>query len=552
METVKNIFFRRTLWVVFFMTVTTAFLAWIFYGQKANFNWDEALHVRAIYIMHRDIEKQDWPIFWSHTLIQDYYPFLQSWIMAVPSVLFGFSILNIRIYSLFWYLLTGFLVFINARKLGEEIGIPKIQAVLAGYLSLFFFIFSPLFLYFASLGMMEMMGTSLILLILTVYFWVRKVNRPVSYLIISLGLFLLLVFKYNYGVFLGAIIALEGFFSFVFIKKRDKTILSHLLIFLPFILLTLAWLYYPVNGAEEPKPQRFLKVITNRRPFTEGMADRLTYLLFYPRAIIYVYSASPPIGAFFLLSLIISLRWWKKLRARVMLFTVWANLISATIATWNMQERYIFIILPLAFILSGVNGIFIYNFLKKQLGRKLYLRISGAILLLPLAVILGKDFLKLPNYVYSVASYTTKSAVYNQPDYTDQYFKYDLSKWPKILPKPPFEKPADVVDWVIANVDLSKPVELVGWSTELAPDYFNLNFDIARETGKYQKSDLYSHYYVTIEVLSGSRFNTWDYVSHNAYLEYYINQVKADPSLFKVREKLFTELGVKASIYGRE
>lgn len=552
METVKNIFLKRPLWVVFFMAVTTAFLAWIFYGQKANFNWDEALHMHSIYSLQLDIKSGSWARFWQNTLGQDYYPFLQSWIMSIPVLLFGFSLEKMRIYSLFWYVFFGFLIFINTRKAGEELKLQKNQAVGAGYLSLAFFFLSPLFLHFASLSMKEMMGAALILLFLTTYFQGRQKKSALLYLFISLELFLLLMFKYNYGVFVAGVIAVEGLFSFIFIKKREKTILSHLLIFLPFILLTLVWLYYPVNGLEEPKPQRFIKVISNKVPFNEGMTDRLGSLLFYPRAILYMYAFSPLVGAFFLGILILSLRWWKNLRVRVLLVGIWANLISAGMAIWNMQERYIFIILPFIFILAGINGIFIFNFLKKQIGGKLYLRIATVVFLLPVVFILLKDLIDLPNYVYTVASYTTKSAVYNQPDYLDQYFKYDRTKWPKMLPAQPFEKPSEVIDWVVANVDLSKPYQVMGQSTELAPDYVYLFLTLAKEKGNFKRGERFSFYQVFIEILPYSRFNTWDYQRINSYMEYYIYQVKADPGLIKVREKLFTELGVKVSIYGRE
>ena len=536
----------RVILPVLISSLVVAFFVWLLYIRLNNLNWDEAFHLYWTYQIYDSLKMGDFANFWNVTLQETFYPPFQSWVLSIPALMFGFSIVKVRIYWLFWLVLSSILIFIVTKKISRSLVMSDNESTISGYGAVFFLLTSPMVLFMSSMAMKEMMGMGIFLIIILTYFIARERRNPLLFLLVSLELFIAIMAKYNYGVLLTMILGLETAVTFIFCKKRLETILTGVLMFLPFLLLTLGWIFWPEN-----KLERFLGVLQNSNPVSAGMSDTIGYLLFYPRAIIYMYSFTPLIGIFLLLSIFLSFLYIKNFRVRVLLIGVIINITLATYSLWNEQERYIFPVIQFLFILGGITlGLILFR-VRKISGEKSYKLVQLGLFFLFL-VIFAKDIISLPSYVYSVGAYTARSPVFNQTDYKDLFYEYNVSKWPKKLPEGEFSKPSEVLKWVTSNVDLSKPVQVVGQAAELAPDYFNLEFSIHKRSGEYPKIEGYSYFFVTLEILPNSKFYGWDYKKFNSYVETYIKQVQEDKSLTLLKEKMFDELGVRVKIYGKK
>src|SRR3972149_3672466 len=226
-----------TLTGVILVSVIVALLVAKTYIPKANVGWDEASQTHVAYRIYDSARAKSVLTFLKVTLSQVYYPPLQSWSYGLPLLPFGFSIEKARILGLFWLVFGGLVIFILGRQLGEKRG------KLVGLLSLFFFLSSPMVLFF------------------------------------------------------------EAAVSFLFAKNRREIFFYHLALFAPFLLLLGFWLFFPYN-----KLSSYISIVTSPVGFqTRGMTDFWGVLLFYPRAIILMYSSSPILGIFLLFSFLISL-----------------------------------------------------------------------------------------------------------------------------------------------------------------------------------------------------------------------------------------------------
>lgn len=514
------------------------------YIPKASVGWDEANHIWVSYRLSESLQEKNLLSFLKITFNQPHYPPLQSWFLGMPLALFGFSIEKARLWGLFWFVLGGLLIFVLGERLGGDKG------KLTGVISLFFFLSSPIVLFFSSLAMKEMMGAALSLLVVLSYFHARKVNTPFSYLLVGLMLFVLTMTKYNYGFLMMIVIFLEMIISFFLAKKRQMVALSHLPLFVSFFILFGFWLLVPYNRIPLFL-ETFAGNFSDRFIYTQGLADFWGYFLFYPRAIVLMYSSSILVGIFLLISFVWAIRYFRDFRIRFLWLAVAVNLLLGNIYTQNMQERYIFTSVSFLFVLGGFVG---SNFLAKLLAFPKRSWVWGAVLGFWLLVS-GKilfDLGHLPSFVYSVGAYTLKSPVFNQTDFQDKnlWFNYDLSSWPKTLATGSYEKPKDVLEFVASSVDLAKPVEVVGFANEFSPPLFDLIFALHKQKREFVSLP-YSSFMVTLEIFPTSRFYTRDYQLMNSWQIEKIKAIKVDPSLTLVKRKEFKELGVEVTIWGR-
>lgn len=511
------------------------------YISKALVGWDEAVHIYSAYRIYHSFQKRDLILFLKATVGQIHYPPFQSWVYGFPLLLSGFSIEKARIVGLFWFIFGAVLVFL----MGEDLG--KKHGKLAGSLSLFFYLTSPMILLFSALVMKELIGGVVSLLVIFVYFKAKTKKTRFSYFLVSLVLFTLTMTKYNYGLHIAAVIFLEELLEF-FLQKKLRVFFSHLvLIFLPFSLFLGMWIFRPYNNLPF-----FLGVIANKGILTKGMTNLWGILLFYPLAIVYMYSATEILGIFLLTSFGLCLLYFKDFRIRTIWLVVALNLFLGIIYNWNMQERYFLTCVPFLFLLGSFVFVNLWpKFL--TLAKKPFFSgvIIGFCFLAGIKILV--DLVHLPNYIFSMAAYTLKMPAFNQTDYDNKklWFNYQKTSWPKQLPPGSYEKPLDLVEFVASSIDLTKPVKIIGYANEFSPDYFDLVFAFHRE-----KKDLvflpYSSFLVTLEYFPTSRFGTRDDQRTKPDQIKEIRKTEKDKSLNLLAKKNFEDLDIKVLVYGKK
>jgi len=540
----------KCLLIVFISSLLVSIFISFAYIPKANLTWDEAESVYWTYRIFDSLKKGDANLFWQATADQIHYPFFQSWVFGPLLLLANYSLEKLRIAFLILYILSSVLIYLIGKSLIKK------NSELVGITASFLFITSPVVIFYSGLFMKEMMGVFLTLLVVFLFFTAKKYKKNILFLLTGILLLLLSLTKYNYGMLIAGILVIEGGIEFILSNDRRKTFFSFLLIFLPFIIGILFWVFSP-NSKITDKPQFIIKILTDPAPPREkGSEDLARSLIYYPWSILETYSFSIIIGVFLLISYAFSLFYLKDFRIRLFFMGISINILLGISHFPNMQVRYIITAIPFLFILSGFLFSFIWDkyLLIKKRGFKFGI-ILGVFIILAVRIVW--DFVSLPNFIYPFGAFSA-GPIFNHTDYKDMndfdrgIFILDKSSWPKKVPSGKIEKPSLVVDFVSSNLDFGKPLEVIyGFANEFSPGAFNLAFEIKKNEGKW-KSLSYSSFVVTIEIFTDSKFFTNDYTFHNVWQTGEIRKVEKDPNLFLVAGKKFNELKVEAKVYGRK
>jgi len=505
------------------------------YQPRANVAWDEALYTMAGYRISAAVRSGDLSAAWRETREQFAYPPLPSWILAVAQLPVEYSVEATRRVNLGWFMLGAVLI----HALGTRVGGRR-----SGVLSALLYLSSPLVLVHATLALREMMGATLSLLTMLLYFRARARDVPGAYACTALGLLAVTMTKYNYGVLLLAAIAIEEVIGFLAATRtqRARRLVLDAWLFVPVMAVLGWWIFLPAN-----KLQAFVDVLSNRWTVTAGLTDWRGVVLFYPRAIVLMYSASAVIGVLLLLGFVAALRSWRDFRIRTLWMIVALNVLLGVTHDANLQERFVFTAMPFLFVVAADALV--------RLAAAAWLRAApewlvglSAMAVTVLAIKLLIDLGGLPGYVYAVGAYSLKSPTFNQLDYTDTWFNYDTASWPREVPAPSSQRPADVVAYVADAVDVSKPVRIVGFANELPPDSFALEFARRRDRGRVAHLPD-AAFVVTIEVSPASRYYTRDYRMFNVRQLAEITQIRADPTLAMIQQRAFDELGMQVAVY---
>lgn len=527
------------MFLVFIISSLVAFGIARLYIPVAYVGWDESVFLYWAYKIYSALRLNNFSDFWQITRMQFEYPPLQSWAIGIPLLPFGFTIEGARIVGLCWFVAGSLLIW----AIGSIFDRGKHKII--GIISALLFMTSPLVILYAGLAFKELMGATLTLAVLLVYFLARKTGRVLYYLAGSIMLIFLCMTKYNYGAILVIAILIEASIEFITGKKRKAVVVNHLIMFLPAATCMFWWVFYPVNRF----PQ-FLYILQNPGtiyPMLE-LKDSWGYVIYYPYAVLLMSGVSILIGGMLLVALFLAIFHLRDTRIRTLWILFILNIVLGEMHHGNMQERYLITTLPALFIIGSYIAVDLYTYVKKSL--------KSGIAVSVLAVVLGSagvkvayDVWHLPQYVYAVGSFTHKSALFNQKTIIDRWFYYDDSQWAKrVWPEMMKERPQDVADYVTSHVDVRKPVNVVGRANELPPNFFTLEFALSRESNAYPKLP-YPSYVVTIEILPHSIYDTNNFHWFNAYLIPEIRQVERDPSLTLLSSKMFSELGVSVHIY---
>lgn len=515
--------------LVLFLSTVIALVINQLFVPRALVLWDESVYLMWTYHLYEALGSADAQAIWQTTLHQYLYPPLQSWVLSIPLLFVGFSIESARTVGLFWFILGTVLTYL----LGSHMG--KIPRTTIGLVAALLFMSSPMIIFFSSLALKEVAGASLTILVILSYIRARTSNRVTSYITSGMCLFILFMTKYNFAAIPAIAILIEYIVESFRHKKDVKTMaIRHIAFASPFLIGIVWWV--TLQGKRILEYGQWVR-------YTEGLSDVWGYVLYYPRTIIFMYSASEFIGIFLLAAYILALCNLSDFRIRILWLTITVNLlyVGLYLTFWinNVQDRYIFTVVPLWFVLGATIAIDFYKRLMKPL------RIS---ILVIFVCIFAFDALSLPKNIYALGAYTLKSPIFNQLDYKDQWFNYDKKSWPHKLAESHDEHPRDVVEFVASSIDLTKPIRIVGTANELAPDYFALTFADYKKRGAFPK-ELYASYVITIEVLPISRLYNHDFLLMNAWKINEIRDVEQNQLLQLKTKKQFQELGVEVGIY---
>jgi 4-amino-4-deoxy-L-arabinose transferase-like glycosyltransferase len=512
--------------------------------------WDEAHNSYYGYLMFRALKSFDLNSVWSLVKEQVFYPPLQSVLIAFFSLLFGFSIQNIRVLSLIALPLITLLLFQHTKLLSK-----KHHQFLAVSCTLLL-LTSPMILFFSCVGLKEALGVFLTLLSFQLFFSNRSLF---STLACGISLFALFMLKYNYGLLLLGVFAME---FLLFQRKQIKkgsfwAFIS--CIFLPSVLGMFVWSHLGPGNAEI-----IINYLKNPWAFTLSASNTLGHLLFIPLSLVSSYFLSPILALFLFLGLLYTLKEelsFKKicsenlktsvLRVHTLLFL--SNAFSLTFHFGNQQERFLITSFP-SFILIGSYG-FLSLFKKLSSSFKSKPAIIGLCLSLIIFInlILLKELTSLGQLVRQVGSRQMMSAVFNQADYQDSLFTFNRRQWSKVILNDNQPSTTEVMNYIFNKLNVSKPIKIIGAFNELSPLLFKLYQEMLKDKRPMitNQKKMAAEYLVALEVLPESPFYTHDYLSANAWQLEQIKEVKNDQSLSIEGQRWYKTLGLKVNIFSR-
>lgn len=517
--------------IIIWITIITLLVAValkLFIIPYALVTWDEAGFLMTGYESYAALKSGDITRAIQLASYRFMYPPLQPLVLSALSLPFGYTIETVRTLSLLWFILSGILTYI----LGSMLDAKRGRVI--GFAASLLFVVSPMMMFLGSTTYKEMMGV--VFTLLTVVLYVRAFRKKTvwNYLSVSAGLVGLFFVKYQYIVIVVAAMVLEFVIEMIRDRHRARTLLAHLIMFLPLLIVMEIWVFYPFD-----RLALFINFLTNRSfQYTTGSLTPLGFLLYVPNIIYAIYSISPVIGAALLATLVLSVAFLKQKEIRFLWLLVMINSVLVTIHVENIQSRYIATSVPFLFILCG------YFLMRKPIRKYPAAITMGSVALIVILI----DVCKFPYNVYAVGTISGTSVAFNQRDYKDTWYNYDKRTWPRAAPWDAKENPSDVVAFVTNTVDATKPIDIVGASSNFSPDYFYLALAQKRASGT-NTPLAHGLYVVTLEILPDSRFNTKDHQIVTAGSIVEVRKRQQDPNLVLYHERLFDELGLRVKIF---
>lgn len=513
----------------------------------ANVLWDEGEFLLQTYYVSSAIQEgriTELPIVLYN---QFQYPPLQSIILGIPLGLIGFSVTNARYISLMFPILSTLLLIFLSIIAGKSM--KKTNNTFPYFVSIFscfLFLSSPIILYNNSVILKETFCTTLILFSVLLYFQARKHHTPLFYILTGLSITLLFFSKYPNAIFLLLVFGLETLISLIKEKQKTKHLLYHSIIVLIPLVFGTIWVMFP-----EQRITEFIRLMKNDSFDQTGGRSLLTYILFYPKGIIYYYGYSIVTGWFLLIGFIGSILLTKKMEIRVLFLSFTIPFLLYAQHITNVQDRYLAPFFPFLCILVSIFYIWLWykawNF--SSLTRWISIIMVGTFV--AACIVTTPTFLLR---VYNVGTKAILAIAFNQPDVNAAWFDYDTSTWGKTYPWNAKETPQDILQFITNHVDPSKPIYLKGRATEISPPYFYLMMNQYKhdEIKTMQKEQLpYTEYFITLEVLPTSRHYTEEYRRINEWVQWEAQSIKNDQSLTHIISKQFQDLGIHIGIYAR-
>lgn len=327
------------------------------------FDNDEAEHAVDGWQIYHSLVRLNFGRLVSTMANQAFYPFVNSFFVAIAYLFGGASVVSSRMPSVFCFALTvlglGWLTFKIAQQ-QENTPNPAERwffwtgAMLAVSLA----IASPIFVTNAVLCMLEMTGTMFAILLMLVGTHIDSLCHQRSRLMgIAIAAFVVMVIvltKYSFGLFYApALLAALG--TATRVGKWGRRVWLEIAVVLAiYMAILLLWI-----------------LVTDRATMWRFFTGHPSYVdfwsvenfLYYPMSWLNQYSAKKPVGLISLtLAAIGAVRYWKHLAVRVAVWSVLAATAVLTVSTTNSQ-RHILVIAPAIWMLAGLGFVKILQWL---------------------------------------------------------------------------------------------------------------------------------------------------------------------------------------------
>lgn len=537
----KSLSMARTLpLVAVFITVVSAtFVAgWLI--PYAEVLWDESVFLLWNWRIYYAIATGNIPALSAATFWQFDYPPLQSYAVGILLQPFQFTVINARLIHLIFFIGSSLFIYLLGNKVGKDILRTKPGAHATAALSLFFFAFSPIILYLSSVLLKELPATFMGLITIYFYIYARDRKKVILYVIPAVTLAGLFFTKYQYAIFYTLAFGIETIITLLTTKNRKLIIFAHVLLITPLATSFLIWVVWTNRFSY------FLsRMLNNALDYSGGLADPITYILFYPKGIMYLYSFSPILGFSILITGIAGVVFRKHYSLRIGMIAFLVNVILLAQHTMNVQERYLVTTIPYFFISASCLIVKILNRVSRMnriVKTSMYAVISG-ILILSVS-----DLFMLPSRIYAIGSIALKGMAFTQTDYNDTWFNYKRDTWSVRPPWQSHERSGDIAQFIAENVDPAVPFTFYGSINEIPPDYITLLLEQKMKTEYTSRG--YSWYVATVELSPVSPLRTLDYKKIHEWKEFEIQNIKNNTALDILAKKEFPELGAVATIYG--
>ncbi|MBI3559598.1 glycosyltransferase family 39 protein, partial [Candidatus Gottesmanbacteria bacterium] len=317
------------------------------YIPKAIVVWDEATHMDIAFTMYTSLRAGDVRSYIDYALHQTGYPPLMPIVSSVIFLFTGFSTYTARLVNLIWFVTSSVLLYLLGTHIGHSVQ-KKYGAPLVGTIASLLFITSPFIIILSSLFMREGAGISTTLASVYVYLLARKKGTVGWYAGSGFVVFLAIMAKYNLGFIVTLGIALEATIALFSAHAKKLFIRHHFILFGIIGMLFFLWMLYPSD-----KVPGLVRFLSDPIQYSVGAPSILTYLTYYPLAVLYVYTASIEIGIVLLFSFVVTIRFLHNPALRLMWIIVLINYVLATIHWNNVQERYIATSVPLLFCIGA-------------------------------------------------------------------------------------------------------------------------------------------------------------------------------------------------------
>lgn len=330
------------------------------------FEKEEAQHALYGFWLWRDIQSLDWGSFWHDTERQMFWPFLHSWILSLFFLVFGVSYITARSLSLLFFVLSIIMVYALSNKISEKSGWR------IGIISVLLMLTSPLMIKYASLNMLEGLGSFLFLSCAYVYLKAEERKDLLHYFFLAFLMSLSIYTNYIYAFLLlpAFLVGTTADLGPIFYKAYDlrrkgekaamqfawwgyKKLISLL------VILILAGIWFSFSFSR--KVTFFLDAIFKNwgGVMVNGPWEVVAY---YPRVIIERATFSPWLGGLLLFSLVLPFVATRYQGLNKIFIFVWTVLLLITLTVTTKAPSMVYIIIPFIFLIFSATAIYFYDY----------------------------------------------------------------------------------------------------------------------------------------------------------------------------------------------
>ncbi len=347
MVSITKIFNKINIYLLIILLLSAISCLIIYQNELINRGppkWDEATHFMFGVRIYQDIVRGKFIFFLEDTFRQDLWPFVYSWQLALFFLITGdCSITSARILSLILFFFSSLVLY----ALGKEV--TKDDDRLAGAITSFLFLISPLPMLFSVEAMLEMPGLLASSLALLAYIKAKENNKGL-YLLTGFLVAAVFLIKYNFGLHL--IIMLIIMFLVDTRLKLKRILLEdnpYSYLFLPLIGILIIWFAFP-SFKSKIYPFLLLSESTTYYPASEFYTWK--GFIYYPISLFKDYSSSVFIFAITIISFILSFREWRNRQVKILLIFFISGFLSLMILSIK-QGKFLITIMPALWVLTS-------------------------------------------------------------------------------------------------------------------------------------------------------------------------------------------------------